>query len=86
MTSALLKYLDVTQENIDKALSNSNSYYYDTLCGKLTYDEVKDLKKYLNTEEGESLEYGLKNLTNEFIRIIRLLVMQLDLFLMAILV
>lgn len=56
VTSALLKYLDVTQENIDKALSNSNSYYYDTLCGKLTYDEVKDLKKYLNTEEGESLD------------------------------
>jgi stage V sporulation protein D (sporulation-specific penicillin-binding protein) len=55
VTAALKKYLKVSSANIKKALSNKESYYYATLCGKLTESEVSGLKKYLKTDEGSEL-------------------------------
>lgn len=54
--AALKKYLKVTDEEINKALSNKESYYYDSLCDSMTENEIHDFKKYLKTKEGASLD------------------------------
>lgn len=55
VTAALKKYLKVSDADIQKALSNKNSYYYDSLCDSMTESEILSFKKYLKTKEGASL-------------------------------
>ncbi|MDO4941363.1 MAG: penicillin-binding protein 2 [Lachnospiraceae bacterium] len=55
ITKALIKYLGVSSADVSKALSNSDSYYYDTLCERKTEEEIQGLKAYLKSEEGEDL-------------------------------
>jgi stage V sporulation protein D (sporulation-specific penicillin-binding protein) len=55
VTNALKKYLNVSSEDIEKALSDEDSYYYSSLCGKLTESQVSGLKKFLKTKEGKKL-------------------------------
>ncbi|MDO4168503.1 MAG: penicillin-binding protein 2 [Lachnospiraceae bacterium] len=55
VTAALKKYLHATDEEINRALSNKESYYYDSLCDSKTESEISEFKKYLKTEEGSSL-------------------------------
>ncbi len=54
ITAALKKYLDISDTEIQDALSNKDSYYEELVTG-LTEEQISDLKKYLKGEEGKSL-------------------------------
>lgn len=52
---ALLKYFDIKEEELNKALSDDTSLYKKMLK-KLTYDQVKPFQDFLATKEGKNVK------------------------------
>ena len=52
---ALLKYFDIKEEELNKALSDDTSLYKKMLK-KLTYDEVKPFQDFIATKEGKNVK------------------------------